>query len=175
MKDYIETIRYFFFGKAIQKALERTEWAARDVTERYFRDGGGFEEIVKKYKSTPEFAKDSRVKLAELTYTLDPMQVISIRGDHEGNPILITIGKEKLTANEVRNLKEEVKFYKQTRLFKILQETPKSQAHEMMFKKAGLSGDASEDMKGGKYMLLNLDVQERIMSGIEALDTKKMK
>lgn len=167
----IEKLRYFFFGKAIQKAIDKTEEATREATTFYYKHSNGYAEIVKKYKESAQFEIDSRAKLSELTYTTDPANIISIRGDQNGIPILITIGTEKMTKIEVKNLKEEIKFYKQTRLYKILQETLKSQAQDMMFKKS----KSYDDMQGGKYMLLNLDVQDRIMQGIETLDTTKMK
>lgn len=167
----IEKLRYYFFSKSIQKALDMTERATRESVDFYYKHSNGYAEIIEKYKNSEQFEKDSRAKLAELTYTVDPTQVISIRGDQEGNPIIVYIGKDKMTIPEVKSLKEEVKWYRNSRLYRILQETPKSQAHEIMFKKAG----EFEDMKGGKYMLLNLDVQDRIMTGIEKFDTTKRK
>jgi hypothetical protein len=167
----IDKLRYFFLGKQIQKVIDNTEKATRENAQWFYNHSNGYAEIVEKYKKSAQFEVDARSKLSELTHTTDPVKVISIRGDQEGNPILITIGTEKMTKNEIKNLKEEVIFYKRTRLYKILQETLKSQAQDMMFKKS----KSYDDMQGGKYMLLNLDVQDRIMKGIESLDTTKMK
>lgn len=71
----------------------------------------------------------------------------------------IFLGDELITDNERHNLREEIKFIEKTRFWQICQETLKATAQEKMFNK---SVDF-DDMKFGKTMLYNLDIQRKLI------------
>lgn len=89
--------------------------------------------------------------------------VITIAKDKQGNVTHLFLNGELVTENEAKSLKEEVRFLKNTRLWSIFQNTLANQARKTMFE---LSKDY-DDMRNGKMMLYNLDVQKNILSAID--------
>lgn len=81
---------------------------------------------------------------------------------------LLFINNEQISIGEVQSLKEEIKFIKSTRLWRILTESLRDQAHKIMFEKS----TTFDDMKSGKMMLYNLRVQENILKIIEEYKLK---
>lgn len=69
------------------------------------------------------------------------------------------IGGTKLTAMEVGSLKSEAEFLVKTRLWSILTNSLKDQAMKVMFERS----TTFDDMRAGKMMLYNLNVQEKII------------
>lgn len=69
------------------------------------------------------------------------------------------IGGQAMQENERAALREEARFVSKTRLWQIMQETLKATAQEKMFEK---SVDF-DDMKFGKTMLYNLDIQQKLI------------
>jgi hypothetical protein len=77
------------------------------------------------------------------------------------------LGKIKIDGIEISEgekiaLIEEAKFFRESRLYKIMMNTPKKMAMEAMY---NLS-QSYDDMKSGKMMLYNLSVQEKLINGI---------
>lgn len=74
-----------------------------------------------------------------------------------GNVMLL--GGKEISEAEKKVLREEAKYLKESRIWKVFQETLKYQAQLVMFEK---SKDFN-DMLVGKAMLRNLDVQNQIL------------
>lgn len=83
-------------------------------------------------------------------------------GKVNGKEILYLHNKA-LEDAEVKNLQQEIRHLKSLWIWKIITETLKDQAQQVMFTK---SKDYS-DMVAGKMMLYNLGVQENIIKMIE--------
>lgn len=81
----------------------------------------------------------------------------------------IKIDGELITEGEAASLYEEAKFLLESRLYKILISTPKSQAMEIMYNKS----ETFDDMRNGKMMLYNLSLQENIIKAIMQFARKK--
>lgn len=69
------------------------------------------------------------------------------------------LGGKEISETERKALASEAKFLKETRLWKVFQETLKYQAQLVMFEKS----QDFDDMRNGKAMLRNLDVQNQIL------------
>lgn len=168
MKDLITDIRYKLWGKSIQKALDNAEYAGREAARTHW-----MEEVKKRdlriKEMREEIEQKAQTRLSELTYSVDPNEVIRATADRVGNSVSIKLGDKELSTSEVRTLKEEVKWYRQSNLYKIFQNTLKNKAQEVMFTKS----ITFDDMKSGKMCLLNIDIQENILKAIETFDTKK--
>ena len=93
--------------------------------------------------------------------TVEPDSIITT-GKINGKEILYLHGKA-LEEAEIKNLQQEIKHLKSLWIWKIMTETLKDQAQQVMFVK---SKDFN-DMVAGKMMLYNLGVQERIIKLIE--------
>lgn len=72
---------------------------------------------------------------------------------------IIFIGGNKADKNELLTLKNEAEYLQQTRLWKLLQETPKELAMRAMF----ISSESLDDMKKGKTILYTLSTQKNIV------------
>jgi hypothetical protein len=70
----------------------------------------------------------------------------------------IYLGNIKLTAQEIKNIKEEIKFIETTRIWRIYIESLKEQAQKSIFDKA----QTMDDLFAGKMMLYNLDIMLKI-------------
>lgn len=70
----------------------------------------------------------------------------------------------KLPKEELKQLRNEAEFLVKTHLWKILTDTPKEKAKEMMFD--------NENIKGGKYVLYTISLQENVLKilGKETFD-----
>lgn len=161
-------MRYFLFGKQIQRTIEMAEDLGRELASNGFK-----EELLKRdtliKNMRREIEERAFTKLCEMTYSVDPKNVITAISDRAGNAAIIKLGDEELTLQEIKNLKEEVKWYRQSKLYHININTLKNKAQEVMFKKS----ESFEDMRSGKMCLINIDIQENILKAIDTFDTKK--
>lgn len=73
------------------------------------------------------------------------------------------LGKDLMTEVQQRNLKAEVKFFKETQLAKILFASLAERARLTMFERS----TTYDDMKSGKLMLLSIDQQKQIVDAID--------
>ena len=76
-----------------------------------------------------------------------------------GNGKLIFLKKEQIADSEWKMLAEEVKYFENTKLYKILYNTVAEQARLKMFE----DSKTTDDMIFGKAMLFTADVQKNIM------------
>lgn len=90
--------------------------------------------------------------------TVDPKQVLK-----QGKNGIFLIDDEIVSKEEMRSLQSEAKFLQHTRLWQILTETIKDQAEKVMFEKS----TSFEDMRTGKMMLYNINLQKQIVNIIE--------
>lgn len=97
--------------------------------------------------------------LRKLTCSVDPDMVLTY--DKKTN--LIFLKGEQISYSEAISLQQEVKFLKNTRIWSIMQETLKSHAYDTMVTKS----KTFEDMRSGKLMLYNLNIQDKITSAVE--------
>lgn len=81
----------------------------------------------------------------------------------------IWINGQKQTVGEISSLYEEAKFFKESRLYKILINHLKVMAMEVMYNKS----ESYDDMRNGKMMLYNLSVQQNIVNNILKFGKKK--
>lgn len=117
--------------------------------------------------------KDNIEKLAtdmvcQLNFSVNPDQIISVINDSYGNPVSYRIGGTVANSVEMKNLKEEVRYYKNMRLYEIFHNTLRQKAQEMMFQRS----TTYEDMKSGKMCLFNLEIMEKILKAVESFDKK---
>ncbi len=167
MKKLLTKVRYFLWGKSIQKSMEMAEYAGREAAKSHW-----LEEVEKRDNKIKELRgnieEKAQSRLSELTFSVDPKEVMTAISDRSGNAAIIKLGDDELTKQEVKNLKEEVKYYKQSRLYSIFHNTLKNKAQDVMFTKSS----SFEDMRSGKMCLLNLDIQDNILKAIETFDIK---
>ena len=93
--------------------------------------------------------------------TVEPDAVMT-SGKINGKEVLYLHDKA-LEEAEIKNLQQEIKHLRSLWIWRIITETLKDQAQQVMFTK---SKDFN-DMVAGKMMLYNLGVQERIIKLIE--------
>lgn len=168
MKDIITKVRYKLFGKQIQKALVNAERAGKEAADYFYGNRvktleSDLENLKKKHEREIEQLVNKR--FSDLNFTVNPDDVVLASYDAAKNPVAMFIGGHRAENQEVRNLQQEVRYFKESRLWKLLTETPRWMANEIMFNKS----ETYDDMKGGKMMLLNLDTQEKILSTIEKI------
>lgn len=147
------------FGKQIQKALEMAEKAGRDAAEYNYK----WELKELKLKQEREIEKRVNESIANLDYSINPEDVLTASYRPDGKTGLIFLNKEQLGNQEVNNLKQEVKFFQSSRLWKIINATVRQQAQTIMFTKSA----SFDDMKAGKSILRTLDVQDNILKTID--------
>ncbi len=180
----MDKLRYWLFGKAIQRAMERAEEAGREA-ERYAikgrlakKDQECYElkrlwaetqlQREKELKAKIAFDKSQideivNIRLSKLDHSVNPDDVLTAAYKPDGTTRLIFLNKEQLNTQEIHNLKQEASLFKNGRLWKIINSTLKQQAEGIMFTKA----TSYDDMKAGKSMLRTLDIQENILDTIE--------
>ena len=95
--------------------------------------------------------------LNKLLVVPDINQVITFRKDNLGR-MIVNLGGEQASDNEVASIKEEIKFIEQTHIWQIYQNTLAEQARQKMFEKS----ESWEDMYCGKMMLYNLEIMRNI-------------
>lgn len=106
---------------------------------------------------TKSLEKTKNELLKELFCAIVPDDIITV--DKIG---VIKIDGEALSEGESRALYEEAKFFIESRIYKIIINTPKAQAMEIMYNKS----ETFDDMRNGKMMLYNLSLQENIVKAI---------
>lgn len=102
--------------------------------------------------------------LRNLTCSVDPEMVIT----YDPKTNLVFIEGEQISHSEALSLKQEAKMLQNTRLWSIMQETLKSNARDTMITKSR----TFEDMRSGKLMLYNLDIQKKIIAAVERYTIK---
>jgi hypothetical protein len=78
----------------------------------------------------------------------------------------IILGKKRLTDNEAMELANDARFFKRSRLWKLLIESMQYSANENLFKKS----QTVEDMIHAKATLYTLDVLEKKIQNISQLE-----
>lgn len=76
---------------------------------------------------------------------------------------LIYVNGTRISPEALAKLQSEVKFFKDTDLFRVLFGTPKEHAMRIMFEQS----KSWDDMVAGKMLLYALDLQQKIMHSIE--------
>lgn len=72
---------------------------------------------------------------------------------------VVFIGGERVDEGKLTNLKSESEFILHSDMWKVMSETIRHLAYEMMF----IKSTSFEDMKSGKMLLYHLDIQKKIM------------
>lgn len=106
-------------------------------------------------KQTTEKTKNELLKEYFCAVVEDDILTIDKLGRLKINGVVLTPGEQN-------GLLEEAKFLYDSRLWKILINTPKARAMEIMFTKS----ENFEDMRNGKMMLYNLSLQENLVKTI---------
>lgn len=170
MKNILSKIRYILFGKQISKALANSERAGREVAENSLLSRTvDAENDLKNIKIKHELEIDQLVakKMATLDYSVDPFKVMTIlkKQDQIGRVTSrLQLDGKDINETELANFKQEVSFFRNSRLWNIFNESLKSQAREIMFTRS----ETFDDMKSGKMMLYNLSIMDNIMKLIES-------
>lgn len=94
-------------------------------------------------------------ELMKLLSPIDPRHIVA--EDKQRN--LIYIGGELADAGTLHNLKAEAEFFKESQLWKLINETPKQLAQKSLF----VDAESLVDLQKGKTMLYTLDVQKKIL------------
>lgn len=76
------------------------------------------------------------------------------------------VGSEELTQSQLINLQQEVLFFKESALWKVVTNTLREQAQKMMFEKSV----SFQDMTNGKMILYTVNVQNKILDSISKVD-----
>lgn len=103
--------------------------------------------------------------LRYLTCSVDPEMVVTY--DERTN--LVFVNGEQISHSEALSLKQEAKMLQSTRIWSLMQETLKHHARETMVTKS----KTFEDMRSGKLMLYNLNIQQKIIAAVERYTIKK--
>lgn len=168
MQNLLTKVRYWMWGKSIQKSLEKAEYAGREAAKYAYESQAKLAiwELEQMKKNIDKLAYS---KLCELNYAVDPEKVLTAMQDREGKAVQIKLGDRILNKTEIRNLQEQVRFYRESQLIQILQNTPKEMAQKTMFVKS----ETYDDMKSGKMLILAVDIQDKILKAIESFDIAK--
>ncbi len=103
--------------------------------------------------------KDLEEKFSKLLKSVNPYHVFT--ANKQENQVFLN--KKLIEVNELGDLKSQVTFFRQSSLWKILNETVRAQSMERMF----ISSKTLDDMTFGKAMLFNLGIQDKILELIE--------
>lgn len=103
--------------------------------------------------------KELEKRVSETLRTVNPDDVFSF----DKTLTNLFLGKRKIESTELNDLKGDVVYFRQSNLWKVLNETVRYQAMEVMFTKS----QTFEDMRQGKAFLYALDVFDRVMFAIE--------
>ena len=101
--------------------------------------------------------------LNKLSCSIDQKEIIIVRENN--GQVQVSLGQEKLSSTELRNLKSEADSLQRMRIWRIMQETVKQKAIE----KAILQSTDFEQVLSGKLMLHNLGIQQSIIDLIQKL------
>lgn len=102
---------------------------------------------------------------AELLTLVDEKAIVGV--DKRG---LVFIGGELATDDRLSSLKSEAEYFKESDLWKILNETPKRLAEKAMFEE----GDSIDAMKKGRSMLYLLSTQRNIINTFLSYKKKEL-
>lgn len=164
----LDKIRYIFLGSIIQKNMERSERAGYEAAKYSFE--GKLQDRDNRIKELmSNIDQLAHQKLCETTFSVDPTYVVNAITGADGKAVRILLGGEQASVLEIKNLKEEVKFFKNSRLFRLLMNTKRQKAQEMMF----IKSTSFDDMRSGKMCLFNIDLDEKILKAIESIDVAK--
>lgn len=98
-------------------------------------------------------------EMSKLLCAVNPLDVFT--SDKTGKKLFLN-GRE-ITELEMGDLKADAMYFGKSRLWNVLAETIRSQAMEVMFTKS----KDFDDMRTGKMMLYNLDIQKKIIKLLE--------
>lgn len=107
-------------------------------------------------KETKDIQEAVNKKLSSLLGFVDERQIVTF----DKTKGFIFIGGKSIDEDRILNLQSEANFILQSDLWKILDETIRFMAYEMMFVKS----KTYEDVQSGKMWLYHLDIQKKIMS-----------
>lgn len=155
LKGGVNKLRYVLLGKVIMKNMEKAERAGRETAEHEYG------------KKLNEMRDDIYAKVkkqySDWNHGVNPDYIMTHSKNLDGSTKLIFLGGDQIAEQEANNLRSEVKFLRNSKVWAIITSTLKSQAQDIMFSKS----QTFEDMRSGKMMLYNLGVQETILSTIE--------
>lgn len=106
-------------------------------------------------KKNPKLDKESEDKVAKLLGFVDEKSIITI----DKIKGIIYIGGQRVDPVRLASLQAESTFLLNSELWKILSETIRHMAHEIMFTKS----KTYEDLLSGKMWLYHLDIQKKIL------------
>lgn len=111
--------------------------------------------------------KDLEEKFSKLLVSVNPYHVFTAdKGERQ-----LYLNHKLIEDNELDDLKSQVTFFRQSSLWKVLNETVRVQAQELMFTKS----KTIEDLTFGKAMLYDLGIQNKILDLIEKKEVVAIK
>ncbi len=142
IKNWI--LKLDFVRKAINQAsVDGTDWGKSQSDANWQQ---AFDEQVE---------MKSKKALTDLLMPFDERLIIT----YDKKTGLIFVGGKRLEEPTIMNLKAESEFFKNSQLWKIINESLKSQAQKTMFE----NSTTFEDMMTGKMMLYDLSFQNKIL------------
>ena len=100
----------------------------------------------------------------DLLCAVDESMVLTEVKTSDGRSYYLLNG-EKIDVEYLARLRQDCNILKESELWKILQNTLRSQAHRMIF----IKSQNFDDVLSGKLMVYNLDVQKRIIETISEI------
>lgn len=94
-----------------------------------------------------------------LLHAVDESMVITESTPDANGISYYLLNGDRIPVAELKRLKQESVYLKETQIWKIFQETLKSHAHKMIF----INSTNYDDVLAGKLMLYNLNVQKKIV------------
>lgn len=106
-------------------------------------------------KNPKDIKAEVEKRLSEMLGFLDGNSLITF----DKTKGLVFIGGERILPERLANLKAESEFVLKSELWKLMTETVRHMAYDMMFTKS----TNFEDIRSGKMLLYHLDVQKKLM------------
>lgn len=170
-----DTIRLWFFNWFHQDIIDLSQ----DRYTQGISDGYklGFDKCQELASEKQHFLMDEIKELqgklhsTETIHTMvlqtpDKQSILTVQKDQKtGATLKLLLGKEEIPPQLLSALKVEAGALSNMSLWKVFQETLKDQAHQIMFEKS----ETFEDLRSGKMMLYNLDVQKNIVDLLQNL------
>lgn len=114
---------------------------------------------MKKVKIPKDIQEEVHKKLVEMLGFIDYKSVITV--SKEG---FLFIGKERIDESRLANLRSEAEFLEKSDIWKLLNETMRYSAYEMMFTKS----KSIDDLMSGKMWIYHISTQQKILEMLKS-------
>ncbi len=113
-----------------------------------------------KKKPNKNLSKEVANELSRMLGIIDPKLIVTFNKEKG----IAFIGGEKALPDKLVNLKSESEFILQSEIWKLMNETIRHMAYEIMFTKS----TSFDDVRSGKMLLYHLDVMKKLMDSFKS-------